>query len=371
MKMRVDADLARQALTLTGLGAVLGYAVLEQGGVPAEPWHYCLLGFGLVSTAYWVFARRSDPLKAWWMAILLPGYALLQFFTVSLKPPATFEHLLRILAFTLVFLTIRDMKSRAAAIPIIVVAALEAVIGLCGMTPEGGAHGTYVNRNHFAGLLEMALPFAAVGALRSRWLWVPAGLIFAGIVCSYSRGGFLSTLCALSLAGIMLAGSRVTGRRKWLAAVPILAGAFLLFLYLPPDQFFRRFAEDSLEQVSTLGGRLQFLKPAPQLVEKYAVLGCGLGGFESAFYRIKDIMPGGTVEYAHDDYLQALIELGVTGFLIVAVLIGSALREAVRAEHIACIASLAAILLHSFFDFNLYIPANAMVLAWVTGLSGL
>jgi O-antigen ligase len=369
--LHMKADTLRNALTLIGLGIVLLYAVLQDGGVPVDQWHYCLLGFGLVCSAYWIFARRQDSFKYWWVLLLLPCYALIQFFAVSVKPPATFEHLLRILAFTLVFLTIRNMKSRAAALPIIIVAALEAVIGLSGMTADGGAHGTYVNRNHFAGLLEMALPLAIMGALRfSRWLWIPAGIIFAGIVCSYSRGGFLTTLSVLALMGIMLAGSKWTGWRRWTAAAPILAGALFLFLYLPPDPFFQRFAGASEEQLSTLGGRMLFLKQAPPLIEKYAAFGSGLGGFESAFYRIKDILPGYTVDYAHNDYVQALVELGLAGFVIVALLIGGALRSAIRAEHIACVGAISAILLHSFFDFNLYIPANAMVLAWVAGLAG-
>jgi O-antigen ligase len=357
-------------LTLAALGVVLGYAVLQDGGVPAEHWHYCLLGFGAICATYWFFARHTDPFRYWWIAFLLPGYALFQFFTVSLKPPATFEHVLRILAFTVVFLTIRNMKCRAAALPIIFVAALEALIGLFGMTAENGAHGTYVNRNHFAGLLEMALPLALVGALKfHRWLWIPAGIIFAGIVCSYSRGAFLTTLCVLSLMAMMLASSKWTGRQKWLAAIPIAAGALFLFLYLPPDPFFKRFSEASGEQVSTLGGRMLFLKQAPPLIKQYAGFGCGLGGFESASYRIKDILPGYTLDYAHNDYVQALVELGIIGFLLTAVLIGSALKQALRAEHIACVGALCAILLHSFVDFNLYIPANAMVLAWISGMA--
>jgi hypothetical protein len=35
----------------------------------------------------------------------------------------------------------------------------------------------------------------------------------------------------------------------------------------------------------------------------------------------------------------------------------------------ACTGSFAAILLHSFVDFNLYIPANAMLLAWIAGIA--
>ncbi len=382
-------------LTLAGLGVVLAYAVYCDGGVQTAQWHWCLLGFGIVCATYWMFnvptfqrptsqrptshvpsSQRPNvqrpTLKRPTFMLLLPCYALAQFFVTSIKPAATFEHLLRILAYIAVYFTIRGMKSRWAALPIIIVAAIEAALGIMAMNAETGAHGTYVNRNHFAGLLEMSLPFAVVGAFRDKWLWIPAGIIFAGIVCSYSRGGFLTTLCVLCLMGILSLNVKrgtlnVQRWIKWVAPVPILAGALFLFLYLPPDPFFKRFSEASEEQVSTLGGRLLFLQQAPPLIKKYAAFGCGLGGFESAFYKIKDILPGHTVDYAHNDYVQAMIELGIIGFLLVAVLIGSAFRQAIRAGHIACIGALAAILLHSFVDFNLYIPANAMVLGWIAG----
>jgi hypothetical protein len=73
---------------------------------------------------------------------------------------------------------------------------------------QTSAHGTYPNRNHFAGLLEMALPFAVVLGMKTRSSWIAAGLIFAAIVCSYSRGGFLASLCSLSLMAVLLIGTK-------------------------------------------------------------------------------------------------------------------------------------------------------------------
>jgi len=85
------------------------------------------------------------------------------------------------------------------------------------------------------------------------------------------------------------------------------------------------------------------------------------------------------VDTVHNDYLQFLAELGVIGFAIAAfgviiVLLSAAdgaFRNADAASHYIAIASLAAlvaILIHSFTDYNLYIPANAMLLAWIAGI---
>jgi hypothetical protein len=38
---------------------------------------------------------------------------------------------------------------------------------------------------------------------------------------------------------------------------------------------------------------------------------------------------------------------------------------------IGCIASMTGILLHSFVDFNMYVPANGYAFAWVLGIAGL
>ena len=85
-----------------------------------------------------------------------------------------------------------------------------------------------------------------------------------------------------------------------------------------------------------------------------------------------------TVEFAHNDYLQMVAEIGFVGFAILLVLgvvvVGKALAassQPVGAEErylgIACVGSLTAIALHSFVDFNLYIPANALLFVWIAG----
>jgi O-antigen ligase len=86
------------------------------------------------------------------------------------------------------------------------------------------------------------------------------------------------------------------------------------------------------------------------------------------------------VNFAHNDYLQVLIEGGVIGFGIGLMLLVLVLRSSVKAAvyarslddrllSIACISSFIAILLHSFVDFNMYVPANAFAVVWIAGIS--
>jgi O-antigen ligase len=87
-----------------------------------------------------------------------------------------------------------------------------------------------------------------------------------------------------------------------------------------------------------------------------------------------------TIDFAHNDYLQYLAELGAIAFLIGLVLVLRLFTKTLRAAihdpstdrryvSLACTGAFVAILLHSLVDFNLYIPANAMLLAWIAALA--
>jgi len=165
-----------------------------------------------------------------------------------------------------------------------------------------------------------------------------------------------------------------------MAAALVLCLAILAFVYLPPDQLIERFGKLWDGQELTTEGRLYIWGEALPLLKSYPVFGCGLGGFESAFYRFQRSVPDRRVDFAHNDYLQYLVELGLAGFLIAAILIGGVFVRAWKERNpangseqqalaIGCIASLAAILIHSFVDFNLYVPANAMTMAWISGIA--
>jgi O-antigen ligase len=148
----------------------------------------------------------------------------------------------------------------------------------------------------------------------------------------------------------------------------------LAFIYLPDEPFVARF--------SNLWGDVRF-KIWPDtvgLVKAFPLFGCGLGGYKSCFMRFQTVAPMNTVDYAHNDYLQILAEFGLiaflAGLLFAARLLRATIRRSIHApsqDHrllaIACTASLVAMLLHSFVDFNLYVPANGAVFAWICGIA--
>jgi len=356
--------------------------------------------------------RVLSPARAEGVAALELIGAKLNLTSLSVSPAATFQSFLLVCGYLIIFLLVCELTWRfddscwLAIWPIVAIGALEAGLGLCqyfGGTGEQVRWGTYANHNHYAGFLEMALPFAVVypvallrrarsrghspltPALAACGVWALAGLMFAGIVHSFSRMGFLATLFSLFVMGTLAFGTRqlswvASSRKRQGGAVGLVAALVLAgFVFLPPDRLILRFAQ-LVSTDPTGGGRAQLWAETIPLIRAYPFFGCGLGGYETAFWTFKVSGVLVTDDFAHNDYLQLLAELGLVGFAIGATLAFSVVRMAVRRAvgsrdpgaryfAVACAGALAAILVHSLADFNLYIPANAMLLAWIAGMT--
>jgi O-antigen ligase len=341
-----------------------------------------------------------------WDAVLavrrVAGGDLSAWTELSLAPVATFERLLFVVPAIAAFLTARRMGTwwRAtpwiALAPIIAIAGIESFIGLAQfwtMRAAGGttipATGTYVNRNHFAGLLEMALPLALIGAVWIRQrkpvghiakllgVAALAACLFLGIVVSLSRTGFAVSLAAIAtlLGLLLLPGQGFRGVWKW--ALPVVLPA-VLFVWMPTSELESRFTLTANEDVST-DTRVEIWRDTLHMIAARPVLGSGLGAYERGLYPFKTAKPTNTVDFAHNDYLQVTAELGLPGALLLACVavwvLWSALRAAFQPQSknreiaIALLGSFVAIGLHSLTDFNLYIPANGLVFAWLGGLA--
>jgi O-antigen ligase len=330
------------------------------------------------------------------------GYA-----TVSVLPSATIVHVLLIAFYISVFLLVRELTWRrrqspwATAAPLLLVAFGEAALGWIHYISAAGASpasGTFINRNHFAGMLEMSLPFAVMyaaaalvrdrgsgplptaSALRASLGMGLATVILMGIVFSFSRSGFSAALAGI-LAMVALGGGRsLSPQARKAAVVLILTAVVAAFFLLPPDAFIRRFADiSSLEEVRSQD-RFELWSETWNLVKDYPLVGCGLGAYRTAFLEFKITMPMVLDDHPHNDYLQCLAEMGILGALIVAIVavgfVRSALVARIRHQNsegrclaIACFGAMFSIALHSITDFNLYLPANAMLLAWVAGIA--
>jgi O-antigen ligase len=237
--------------------------------------------------------------------------------------------------------------------------------------------GPYVNRNHFAGFVELVFPVALVplvlGKVRKeRWIVVgifgllPIGALFL----SASRGGVVSFGVQLAVL-ILIMVLRRTGGKHALAGGLVLLLAFLLVSWLGVRQVMDRFSSlQSLEVTS--GKRASMRQDTWRIFLDHRWTGTGLGTIQTVFPAYETLYDGKIVNHSHNDYLEALAETGVVGGVccaaFVAVLFFFSLRQQLQTDkpfaaalHLSGLVACVGFLVHSFVDFNLHIPANGLL----------
>jgi len=434
-----DYGSLRWALGLALVSLALGYAEFQEGGLLLTGWNISLLLVGLAALIYWTsrlpgaaasqgpgrlvpllllsyIALQWLPLPVALLRVLSPERARIldslarvtppvHFAPLAITPATTFVYLFRFVGYTLAFLMVRDMSRRwsarprwLAAIPLVGFAVLEAALGLWQNAAGGEVQGTYVNRNHFAGLLEMALPLAVAGGIallqqthptrgspapRILLACVPpiaAGAIFGALLCSLSKMGFVAGLAGVFAIPALAAAGSLCGWRRGFAIAGIAALVLFLLVFLPSDELVGRFGGLTAPGEATAEGRGPIWRDTLHLIAAYPVFGSGLGTYAVAFLKYQTSIVDRLFDFAHNDYLQLTAELGMAGFLLLAAWVlpvaGNAFRAAIRGRDpdtrwlaMGCAGAFTAIGLHSLVDFNTYIPANALILAWIGGIS--
>lgn len=257
----------------------------------------------------------------------------------------------------------------------------------------GNGFGPYVYSNHFAGAMCLTLPLVlaswlAVTATRlPGWLRVAvAGVIAAGGL--WTNWGLVDSRAGtLSLAGAIIAFAALSVQGKWLGlAARGCAAAFacgLVFLIgamhgplrgvvgLLPERLQRHattLLNDPRVQETAIAGRMFSASP---------VFGTGLGTYDDMNGHI---VRGRFVSYfAHNDYAQLLGETGLVGALVALIAAGFVVRAFRRRPtgspqgdallRAGVWAAVAGIAIHSCFDWNLHLPANALLAAMALGLA--
>jgi hypothetical protein len=295
---------------------------------------------------------------------------------------------------------------------VVVIAFAEVLLGL--LQTAGGLHsplffgvitygvpvGTFANRNHFANYLAMALAayiwlaYESVRAHRDERstrsftnrhrvaLWAAGGSVLVlGILLARSRGGALFGLgtAALALAAVSL---RINGWSRGLRfALPLFAvlilGAGTLIGF---DAVTSRLSADQL--ASSAGFRGELAHTSLQGALAFWPWGSGWGTYDMVYPRFQPASLPGFANHAHMDYVEMLFEGGMFFVLFAAAFAWLAFERGWRLVHTAlrdrildrdamaaalCGLGLLGLLLHSLVDFNLRIPANAILGALLAG----
>lgn len=247
-------------------------------------------------------------------------------------------------------------------------------------TPQlgGWIYGPYVNHNHYAGLMEMLVPIPLVFCLTHhaygtrKWAAaIAATLMAATIFSSGSRGGMLAL--AVEIVLLIL----VTEARRRSLKPTLALGAFLLLVlglgvWLGGGEIAKRVATIRSDTRTELSGgmRIAIDRDGLRMFLRKPILGWGLGNFSVVYPQFRSFYTNFFINEAHNDYLQLLVEMGALGFAIMLWFLALLYRNSLNKLHdwtvsingavsLAALLGCTGILVHSFVDFNLQVPANA------------
>ena len=387
---------------LYGTFALLMFGPLAFGAV--EPWSIFLLETGaLVLALLWLAKQVVDQeIAIEWNPLFLPMaiFAVLILVQVVLRSSAYLHDTIAeaflyaaygLLCFVSTQSLVRASQARRMAIVLSFYGFAFAAFSLLqGIAPNGRLYwlreprlggwiyGPYVNHNHYAGLMEMLIPIPLIISVshlaheKERLAAGIAAAIMTGTVfLSGSRGGMLAVLTEFLLLAVLVARQKRGVRTA--VGVGVFAVVLLsLLTWLGGKQLTTRVFSIGRETRTEISGgmRLSIDRDALSMFRRKPVLGWGLGAFPVAYPQFRSFYTNFFVNEAHNDYLQLLTETGVLGVAVMIWFLVALYRAAIRkisnwtssvsgSLTLACLLGITAILVHSFFDFNLQIPANA------------
>lgn len=264
---------------------------------------------------------------------------------------------------------------------------------------RGDATGTFINRNHLAGYLELTLA-CGIGlllALRDdrtlSWrnslelllgpkarLRLGLVIMVIALVMTHSRGGNIGFFTGLlGVATVFIIRNREHRlRNSALLLSIVLIDVLIISQYFGLERLKDRLASTQLSYTVVDGEvvasandlRLEVVQQSLALIKERPLLGQGAGSFEAVFQRIPDLRIPAHFDHAHNDYVQFALEFGLIGslpLLLFALLaLGHALTALWRAKSayrsgvgFGAAMGIIALAVHSATDFNLQIPANA------------
>ncbi|MBC2717940.1 MAG: hypothetical protein HF978_21780 [Desulfobacteraceae bacterium] len=271
-----------------------------------------------------------------------------------------------------------------------------------GGTPAG----PYVNRNHYAGLMEMIFPlvlslfltyrptvanvpfkkkfadFLNQKQINQHFLYGTAAILIAtSVFLSLSRGGIISLTLSMGIFSLFLFLKTKQKKPGFLIALIIV---IVLFLTGTKgwDAIFKRFENirNQSGEIVLQSGRFIMWEDSAEIIKAFPLFGTGAGTYEHIYPSYRTLPGNDILEHAHNDYIEFLCTGGIVMaalilFCLFSIFLFAARTYNIRRERfsiylfIGCITSVSAILIHSFVDFNMQIGANGLYFFFVIALA--
>lgn len=410
MNRLVFNDWCERGILLLTLG-ILVFGPLAMGAVGS--WEFLTIqGLTMGVLALWavkLWAHRK-PQLLWpplcWVVLAFTAYAVGRYFTADIEFVAR-QELFQLLVAAFLFFTIVNHLYRQETAQIFSFTMIFLGMAIASVavgqflshssrvwnleTPYAGrGTGTYISPNNLAGFLEMLIPLATAYILAGRikpvtriLLGYAVLVMLAGLTVTFSRGGWVACgVAMLALLSVLIFHRNHRGPALLLLLAMLAGGAVFVTKYLNTTISYVQRVEDPLKEGHVaLDMRRDMWRAAEEMWHDHFWWGVGPGLYDYNFREYRSEHVQLRPDRAHNDYLNLLADWGTTGGLIV--LAGMAafglglvktwehVRRAEKdfgsgksnrfAFFIGASAGLLALAAHSAVDFNLHIPANALL----------
>lgn len=417
-------NLANGAL-VAGVVVCLVLATVPFGAITAEhsaPLYALAALLAVLWAAKLLFWKQVSWLQSpmHWAVAAFALYAAARYVTSPIEYESRLE-LFHVALYTLIYFLVasnlwRQRDRSMVVVAVMVLAVAETAYGLSQFgsggadvvlnadRPEqyhGRASGTFICPNHLAGFLEIVLgllvariairPFAGGSPLRRRAFKameiVVALVVVAGIVTTLSRGGWVATTAGIVVFAAWAWRTQAISPRvaaAVLALLVLLAGSAMSVRSVR-DRVAHTVAVGQSDQAVvlkdvTLAGRTLMWTATLRMIPDHPVFGTGPLTWEWFHLKYREPRLQMRPRYTHQDVLQLTSDYGVVGLALVLAILSCFFWHAARMSRpgppaeqrafaVGGAVAVAAIVVHSFVDFNMHIPANALLVVTVMGLT--
>ena len=258
----------------------------------------------------------------------------------------------------------------------------------------GAPFGPFVNHNHFASFINLTiLPLLSLLLYQFRrgirynllerretlFLIFSLSLTICALLLSGSRGGIVSFLAGISFMIFILWKEGEYKKKAFILSLTLSIVSLLLVLVESESVFNTLSTLYSVSDDPSLLYRLKGWKASLDIIMDYPFLGTGLGTYRDIFLLYRPFDMERTFHYAHNEYIQLLVETGVVGFFMLSIpffvlFIKLNPIQAVdkdrekRYLQAGLYSAIFIMLIHNVVEFNMHIPSNAYLFSIICGL---
>jgi O-antigen ligase/Tfp pilus assembly protein PilF len=264
--------------------------------------------------------------------------------------------------------------------------------------------GPYVNRNHYAGLMEMLFPVVlslflafkphvTYSSLREKMaeifkqnstnvhilLGFSAVIIATSIFLSLSRGGITSlSLSIIFLSAVLIYKEGIGKRGILIIIVAIMIALSVGWFGWGP--IIKKFQNISITEGDSLNQRVEIWINSAGILKDFPATGAGFGSFLHIYPGYRNTATDFTDYHAHNDYIELLTDGGIVGFLLAGWFMlevfyktfGNFLKRKEQFSiylYAGALTGIISLLIHSFTDFNMHIGANGLFFFFMAGIA--